>query len=96
MCMVLWWTGAFYQFVFWTITRAAECAAASSLVNAPALLRAALHVVVGADLLFWLLPWVGALVMWWDERLDEGSLKSEVQSSRSEVHRLAFCNRGFF
>jgi hypothetical protein len=26
--------------------------------------------VVGPNLIFWLLPWVGMLMMWWDERLD--------------------------
>ena len=29
-----------------------------------------LKAVIGPNLVFWLLPWVGALMMWWDERLD--------------------------
>jgi len=29
-----------------------------------------LRTFISPNLVFWLLPWVGALVMWWDERLD--------------------------
>jgi len=29
-----------------------------------------LRTIVGPNLIFWLLPWVGMLMMWWDERLD--------------------------
>jgi len=68
-CLILWATGTFHQFVFWTITYAGKYASAVPLVNAPDILRATLAVVVSANLLFWLLPWAGALLMWWDERL---------------------------
>lgn len=84
-CLVLWWAGVLPQFVFWTITYAGKYASAVSLVNGPDMLRAALHVVVGPNLVFWLLPWIGALVMWWEERLEDGGRKSEVRSPKPEA-----------
>jgi hypothetical protein len=84
-CLVLWGAGVLPQFVFWTITYAGNYASAFSLVNGPGILRAARRVVVGPNLVFCLLPWIGMLVMWWEARLDEGSLKSKVQSLKSEV-----------
>ena len=70
-CLMLWWAGAFHQFVFWTISYAGQYASAIPLVRGPDVLRATLNAVVGPNLLFWVLPWVGALVMWWESRLDE-------------------------
>jgi hypothetical protein len=84
-CLVLAWAGAFHQFIFWTISYATQYASAVPLVNGPDVLRAMLNAVVGPNLLFWVLPWVGALVMWWEARLDVGSPKSKVQSLKSEV-----------
>ena len=84
-CLVLAWAGAFHQFIFWTITYATQYASAIPLVKGPDVLRATLNAVVGPNLLFWILPWVGALVMWWEARLDVGSPKSKVQSLKSEV-----------
>jgi hypothetical protein len=93
-CLVLWAAGAFSHFVFWTITYAREYASAISVVNAPATLRAGLRVVVGPNLLFWLLPWVGALVMWWDERLVEYRPRSEVRRPRSNTQSPRFGTTG--
>jgi hypothetical protein len=69
-CVVLWFAGAFQPFIFWTISYARQYASAAPLVLGPALLRAALREVIGPNLLFWVLPWVGALVMWWEPRLN--------------------------
>ena len=86
-CLVLWWAGVLPQFVFWTLTYAVKYASAISLVNGPDMLRAALHVVIGPNLVFWVLPWIGALVMWWEERFEarKDKSKSEVPSPRSKV-----------
>src|ERR1019366_8210588 len=84
-CLVLWWAGAFHQFVFWTITYAAQYASAIPIVRGPDVLRATLNAVVGPNLILWVLPWVGALVMWWESRLDGDSLTSKVQSLKSDV-----------
>ena len=84
-CVVLWWAGAFHQFVFWTISYASQYASAIPLVRGSDVLRASLNVVVGPNLLFWVLPWVGALVMWWESRLDEGSPRPQVRSLKPEV-----------
>jgi 4-amino-4-deoxy-L-arabinose transferase-like glycosyltransferase len=87
-CVVLWGAGVLPQFMFWTITYAGKYASAVSLVNGADMLRSGLHVVVGPNILFWMLPWVGALVMWWEQRLDTSSLKSKVQSPKSAVQDL--------
>jgi hypothetical protein len=84
-CLALWWAGVLPQFVFWTITYAAKYASAVSLVNGPDMLRAGLHVVVGPNLVFWVLPGVGLLVMWWEERLEARSQRSEVRGQKSEM-----------
>jgi hypothetical protein len=84
-CLVLWLAGAFHQFVFWTITYAAQYASAIPIVRGPDVLRATLNAVVGPNLILWVLPWVGALVMWWESRLDGDSLTSKVQSLKSDV-----------
>src|ERR1035441_3520981 len=83
-CLVLWLAGAFHQFVFWTITYAAQYASAIPIVRGPDVLRATLNAVVGPNLILWVLPWVGALVMWWESRLDDISPKSNVQSPKSQ------------
>jgi hypothetical protein len=75
--------GVLPQFVFWTITYAAKYASAVSLVNGPDMLRAGVQAVIGPNLLLWLLPWIGAIVMWWEERLDGASVRSRGQSPRS-------------
>ena len=84
-CLVLWGAGVLPQFVFWTITYAGKYASAVSLVNAADMLRSGLSVVIGPNLLLWLLPGVGALVMWWEERLHGASLKARGQSPQSTI-----------
>jgi hypothetical protein len=69
MCLILWRAGVFHQFVFWTISYASKYASAVPLVVGPDMLKAALHVAVGPNFLLWLLPWAGALLLWWDEHL---------------------------
>jgi hypothetical protein len=68
-CLLLWAGGAFHQFWFWTISYASKYASAVPLVKGPDLLRSALRAVAGPNLVFWLLPWAGALLMWWETRL---------------------------
>jgi hypothetical protein len=69
-CLVLSWAGAFHQFVFWTITYAGQYAAAVPLANALEFLSSALNIAVGPNLLLWIIPGAGALMMWWDTRLN--------------------------
>ena len=85
ICLVLWGAGVLPQFVFWTITYASKYASAVSLVNAGDMLRSGLSVVIGPNLLLWVLPGVGALVMWWEERLHGASLKARGHSPQSTV-----------
>ncbi len=69
-CLVLWGAGVFPQFWFWTVTYGSKYASAIPLVKAADMTSATLRAMVGPNILFWLLPWVGAIMMWWDRRLD--------------------------
>jgi hypothetical protein len=68
-CVILWLAGVFPQFWFWTVTYAGKYASALPIADGPSLLRNALRTVIGPNVLFWILPWVGATVLWWDWRL---------------------------
>jgi hypothetical protein len=70
VCLWLWAAGVFPQFWFWTVTYGSQYAAGLPLVKATDMVSYTLRAVVGPNLIFWMLPWVGMLMMWWDERLD--------------------------
>ena len=70
-CLWLWLAGVFPQFWFWTVTYGSKYASGIPLVKSSDVTSATLRAIVGPNIVFWLLPWVGALMMWWDERLDE-------------------------
>jgi len=80
-CVLLWWAGVFHQFTFWTASYAAQYASTIPFEYAVDALKDRLPQVAGTNLAFWLLPWAGALVMWWDRRLDN--------SRPREGHRAA-------
>ncbi len=69
-CLWLWVAGVFPEFWFWTVTYGSKYASGIPLVSATDMTSAMVKAVVGPNLIFWLLPWVGALMMWWDRRLD--------------------------
>lgn len=69
-CLWLWLAGVFPQFWFWTVTYGSKYATGLPLVKAADMTSHTLRTMVGPNLIFWLLPWVGMLMMWWDERLD--------------------------
>ena len=69
-CLWLWLAGVFPQFWFWTVAYGSKYASGIPLVKASDVTSATLRAIVGPNIVFWLLPWVGALMMWWDERLD--------------------------
>lgn len=69
-CLWLWAAGVFPEFWFWTITYGSQYASSVPLVKASDVTSAMLRNVVGPNLIFWLLPWIGMLMMWWDDRLD--------------------------
>ena len=83
-CLALGLAGAFHQFIFWTISYAGQYASAIPLVRGADVLRATLNAVVGPNLGLWVLPWVGALVMWWDARLAAGNPKTETRRPKVE------------
>ena len=93
-CIVLWCAGAFQQFVYWTISYASQYAAAIPIVRGPDVLRASLRAVASPNLVFWILPWFGALVMWWESRLDDGGARAEDRRSRAANRRPAPALRG--
>lgn len=69
-CLWLWAAGVFPEFWFWTVSYGSKYASGIPLVKATDVTSAMVKTVVGPNLIFWLLPWVGMLMMWWDERLD--------------------------
>lgn len=69
-CLWLWAAGVFPEFWFWTVSYGSKYASGIPLVKATDMTSAMVKTVVGPNLVFWLLPWVGMLMMWWDERLD--------------------------
>lgn len=69
-CLWLWLAGVFPQFWFWTVSYGSKYASGIPLVKASDVTSATLRAIVGPNIVFWLLPWVGALMMWWDDRLD--------------------------
>jgi hypothetical protein len=69
-CLSLWSAGVFHEFVFWTISYARQYASSVPLARVPDVLRLMLKIVVGPNLVLWLLPCIGALLMWWDNRLN--------------------------
>lgn len=69
-CLWLWMAGVFPQFWFWTVTYGSKYAAGLPLVKATDMISFTARAVIGPNLIFWLLPWVGMLMMWWDDRLD--------------------------
>ena len=103
-CLILLWAGAFPSFVFWTITYAAKYASATPLVNGPDVLRVAVKAVIGPNMLLWILPCVGAWVLWIEERLETVAKSSrdrnlisaregvEISCPRFFVTALLFCS----
>ncbi|HNR71606.1 MAG TPA: hypothetical protein PLV05_04055 [Verrucomicrobiota bacterium] len=74
--VVLGCAGVLRPFLFWTISYASQYAAAIPIVRGPDVLRASLRAVASPNLLLWILPWFGVLVMWWERRLDEESARA--------------------
>jgi hypothetical protein len=70
VCGWLWAAGVFPQFWFWTVSYGSQYATGLPLVKAADMISYTLRVMVSPNLIFWLLPWVGALMLWWDDRLD--------------------------
>jgi hypothetical protein len=68
-CLILWAAGVFPQFTFWTITYARKYATAVPSGIANEAVRTTLKAVSGANVLLWILPWVGALLLSWERRL---------------------------
>jgi len=83
-CAVLGLAGASGPFWFWTISYASKYASAIPLAKGGDMLRAALQTGGGPGLLFWLLPGLAAVMMWWEQRL--------TVSHRIFLTSLAFCS----
>ena len=93
VCLWLWAAGVFPQFWFWTVTYGSKYAGALPLVRAADMTSYALRAIVGPNLVVWLLPWVGMLMMWWDERLD---LNRRFLLSALLLFSLAAISVGFY
>src|SRR6478736_4175726 len=58
-CLWLWAAGVFPEFWFWTVSYGSKYASGIPLVKASDMVSTMLRTVVGPNLIFWLLPWVG-------------------------------------
>jgi hypothetical protein len=68
-CLLLWVAGVFPQFTFWTITYARKYATALPHGIGNDIVRTTLDAVTGPNVLLWIVPWLGALLMAWERRL---------------------------
>lgn len=68
-CVLLWAAGVFPQFTFWTITYALKYATALPQGIGNDVVRTTLDAVTGPNVLLWIVPWLGALLMAWERRL---------------------------
>jgi hypothetical protein len=68
-CLLLWAAGVFPQFTFWTITYARKYATALPQGIGNDIVRTTLQAVTGSNILLWNIPWLGALLMAWEQRL---------------------------
>lgn len=68
-CVLLWAAGVFPQFTFWTITYARKYATALPEGIGNDIVRTTLQTVTGSNILLWIIPWLGALLMAWERRL---------------------------
>jgi hypothetical protein len=75
MCLALRSAGVFDRFLFWTFTYAREYASVNPLLKIPnAELQLSFRAVFGPNLALWLLALLGAVLMWWEARLQDRRL----------------------
>jgi hypothetical protein len=58
------------QFFFWTVSYATKYVSAVPVVSAADVFRGAVRSGAGPGLLFWILPALAGVFMWWEKRLD--------------------------
>jgi hypothetical protein len=68
-CVFLWAAGVFPQFTFWTITYARKYATGLPQGIGNDIVRTTLNAVTGPNILLWIVPWFGALLMAWERRI---------------------------
>src|ERR1051326_2082525 len=75
MCLALFAAGVFDRFLFWTFTYAREYVSVNPLLKIPnAELQLSFRAVFGPNLALWLLALLGAVLMWWEARLQDRRL----------------------
>src|SRR4029434_10159 len=67
-CLLLGFAGVFPQFWFWTASYAGNYASTVSVIYGPDLLKNALDVVIGPNLIFWILAALGVAWLFWETR----------------------------
>jgi 4-amino-4-deoxy-L-arabinose transferase-like glycosyltransferase len=68
-CLILWAAGVFPEFTFWTITYARKYATALPSGIGNDAVRTTLDAITGANVLLWIVPWLGAILLGWEQRL---------------------------
>jgi len=73
-CLWLWQAGVFERFLFWTFSYGRAYASVVPWAALRDMLHQAGGLVFGLNILFWLLGAVGAVVMWWEDRMKDHRL----------------------
>jgi hypothetical protein len=68
-CAALAVAGVFKEFTFWTFTYAAKYVSAIPMSEGPAYLRSTLGRIFSDNPYFWILAGLGAVIIWWEDRL---------------------------
>ena len=69
MCLILTAAGVFHEFWFWTFSYARKYVSSIPMAEGPSYLRQTMGGIFADNPYFWICLCLGAVVMWWDERL---------------------------
>ena len=105
--LINWLAGVLPHFWFWTVSYAREYAFGGTQALGSDFIRSVAEAVIGPSLLLWVLPVVGVIVMWWDQRgiADRGmriaesggervKSKSEIPKGRFFLISFLLCSIG--
>jgi 4-amino-4-deoxy-L-arabinose transferase-like glycosyltransferase len=92
-CLWLWKAGVWDRFVFWTMTYASKYAASVNTNRGLELLREGFSVSIQPNLLLWLLPGIGLVLVWCDKTLD---IRRRIFLILLTVCSIAAVSMGFY
>ena len=73
-CLVLWWSGVFEKFWFWTFVYARQYVSSLPLSKGLQYLKEYIVLIAGSSILIWLLAGIGLICLRWDKKARQHSL----------------------